>query len=284
MSAQPKKDIVTQNQNQPRALAPVAVDPENGSEILQSDILVPRIMLMQALSDMVVDDRARPGQIVRSTPFEILGDSKTPIEFIPLRAQNKWMLQEFIPGKKKAEYRGMLPRDGGLADSTVDEIHKTGSGLPWEFTYKNNKWRRVKIFEVYALLPRDIKAFEEEVRKSVAQNELPDPDKMLMPVVISFQSTSFRAGQEVATYMAKANAMKTVPYGGVFTLGCEQTSNDQGTFYIFKCEKTGKSQKEWLEQAKRWTDVLRSQRVRVDEEGLEGEGAAVGGGGIPGQF
>jgi hypothetical protein len=184
------------------------------------------------------------------------------------------MLQEHIAGKKKPEYRGLIPRDGGLDDANRIEIQKTGQGLPWEFQYNGRTWRRVKVFDVYALLPRDIKGYASEIERAKSSGELPDPDKMLMPVVISFRSTSFKAGQEVATYMAKAQAMGTVPYGGVFSLGCEQDSNDQGTFYVFKCWKSGRAEKAWVQEASKWGDVLKSNRFKVDETELVTETGA----------
>jgi hypothetical protein len=65
---------------------------EHQEEILRSDIALPKLMLMQALSDHVKKKRATAGDIVKNATGEKVGGDGSPIQFIPLTYQNLWML------------------------------------------------------------------------------------------------------------------------------------------------------------------------------------------------
>src|SRR4051812_2896032 len=67
-------------------------------EVLASDFVTPKILIMQGLSELLKDrtKRLSQGDIVRSTTGEKLGDDKNPVEFIPLRYNSKWMLSEKV--------------------------------------------------------------------------------------------------------------------------------------------------------------------------------------------
>jgi hypothetical protein len=231
--------------------------PVGGEDILSSNIVIPKILLMQGLSDFVADRKAIMGDMVRSTTAEKLGDDKTPLEFIPLTFKNEWILREKVGGK--FEYRGKEPMTASNQDA------------PWEFKKDGADWKRVKALNVYALLPKDIQAEQAEMEKA-KQGLDPDPDKALMPVLISFQSTSFNAGKDLVTHFAKAKKFGQRGYVKTFRLKCYQDKNDKGTYFVYEIESASSTPDDQRKQAEYWYNIVSTQAVQVDDSD-EGEKA-----------
>jgi hypothetical protein len=225
-------------------------------EIVNSDIIIPKVLLMQGLSDFVADGKAAIGDMVRSTTAEKLGDDKKPITFIPLKMTNSWTIQEKVGGKY--EFRGIEPRTAANED------------MEWDFVKNGTDWKRVKTINVFALLPQDIVAFKKEIEK-----EEMDLEKTLMPVVISFRSTSYNAGKTVATFFTKIKSNRQykanlAPYQYELPLECERTENDKGKFVIFKVGSSKPLQADLLEEAAKWYQILntaKNLKIDVSDEG-----------------
>lgn len=239
------------------AVSTQVVHQAGNEEILASDILIPKLLLMQGLSDMVNSRLAAQGDLVKSTTKEIVGSPDKPVEFIPLTFFNQWILQEKVGSKY--EFRGVEPMTAANAD------------LPWDFTQDGTQWKRVKSINVYALLPGDI--VKERDAKKLAQKtgEMPDPNTALMPVLISFRSTSYKAGQAVVTHFARAKKYQLPGYVSTMKLKCRQDKNDMGTFYVFDVEQGGKASPDDQEVASEWYKLLATSKVRVDDSDLESE-------------
>lgn len=230
--------------------------------VLNSDILIPRILLMQGLSPYVVERKAQQGDIMRSVSAEKLGDPTKPITFIPLKQTTSWVITEEVKGK--FEFRGIEPRN-----STNDD-------LEWTFVKNGNNWKRTKAIGVFALLPSDIEGFAAELKRVEETGEAPDLEKTLMPVFISFQSTSFTAGKVVSTFFTKAQSMKSPPYKYFLPLSCELDKNDKGSFYIWKVGGSKPLSGALVGEAAKWYEILNTAKVlKVDTE-ESGEATAGG--------
>lgn len=245
-----------------KALAPTMGGGATG-EVLSSDIILPKGLLMQGTSEFVKARQAQMGDIVRSTPVEVLGGPDSPVEFIPLAIQNLWREMRIVHGARD-EFAGILPR-------TAKNEH-----LPWEFERDGQAHRRVKEIRVFSLLPSDIAGEAEEKEAAEKEGRFVNLDKMLLPIVFSFKSTSFQAGRAVATHFVKAQTMGVPPYGYTMDLTCEEESNDQGSFYVFKVSSKGVVAPEYKETVENWRNTIASQMssIQVDET----EGAESGGG------
>lgn len=251
------KDIVIQE-------APAA-----GEDILSSAIVIPRLLLMQGLSDFVNERKAQQGDIVRKTPFQVLGGPEKPVSFIPITFNNQWMLSELegVGPKAKFAFRGYEKMDASNQD------------LPWEFEKNGTQWKRTKVLNLYALLPADIAAEKAEMAKA-AKGEEVDPDKALLPVLISFRSTSYTAGKDIVTHFAKARKFAQPGYVSVLTLGCTQDTNEHGTFFIYQIGRQGPAAQDQKEVAAYWHKILSTQAVQVeaDESEAPAQAAKVGAG------
>lgn len=259
-----KNEVVKQESNLPAEAGSM-----NQETVLKSDVVIPRLLLMQGLSDLVNDRKAAQGDMVRSTTAEKLGDDKSPVNIIPLTFQNLWMISEDQTGKGKYEFRGYEPRTAA------------NEAAPWDFTMNGTKWKRTKVMNLFALLPSDIEAQKEELKKFEETGDM-NLDKVLLPVVISFRSTSFKAGKEVATLFAKAEAIsrqvgKAVPaYGNMLELHCHQEKNDKGAYFVFSTMAAGKTLPEHRAVAATWYETLSKGNVKV-HDAEEGEAEEVPG-------
>lgn len=266
------QDIAKQESQLPQVAPPADTAQQ---EVLNSDIIIPKLLLMQGLSEFVSERAKDPsgkaisqGDMVRSTTTEIVGDPDRSIDVIPLKMTTEWRLEEKIGGK--FEYRGTEARTAANEDS------------PWEFKKNGADWKRTKVINLFALLPADITAYREELKKFADTGEMPDLNKTLMPVVISFRSTSFNAGKKVATFYAQLRDMMRVspnvrPYNYTLELSCFQDKNDKGQYYVFEVGKTKKLASELVEEAARWYGILNAMKeIRVDTSGEEASPASEG--------
>lgn len=222
-----------------------------GSEgVDANDVLVPRILLMQALSKLVSAGERNASEIIRSTTKEVLAKKGETFEFIPFRIFKSFTI--FDCSGKKPEFRSIEP-------VTVENMN-----APLEYMVDGKNYRRDKTLNFYVLLPKDI-VREQKAKEAIAKGEFPDTDDILFPAVLSFSRSSYQAGRELATHFKKAEAFDIPPSSRVFRLGSKLASNDQGTWPIFTVEKARAAAKDELEAAKRWYDVLAKSSVRIDD-------------------
>lgn len=244
---------------------PAAVVGAPQQQILQSDIVIPKVMLMQALSDLVEEKKAQAGEMVRSSTGEKLGDESKPLDFIPLMYHSLWMLSEDVKGKGNKsdfEFRGYEPRV------------PLNERLEWDFERNGTKWRRTKTMHLFGLLPRDIDAQASAIKEFEETGEV-DIEKALLPVCIALRNMSFKhAAKDVTTFFAKAESIaaqtgKAVPlYGATVQFTCKKEKNDKGAFYVFNMKPAGKTKPEYKAAAKTWFETLCRNVVKVDDSDI----------------
>ena len=75
------KEVVKKEKNE--LANPIKMDEWGGSPITSQDIILPRILMMQPMSDMVTEGNAAFGEFRESLNGTKLGDFKNPIEIVP---------------------------------------------------------------------------------------------------------------------------------------------------------------------------------------------------------
>lgn len=230
--------------------------------VLASDVVIPRVLLMQGLSEFVTDRKAQMGDIVRSTTAEKLGGPESPVEFIPLTYKNFWVNFEIMGGTP--EYRSKEVRNA------------SNEHLEWDYEKDKVPWKRMKLIEVYALLVQDLKAEEENLKAFKETGVLPDLEKTLLPVALTFRSTSYNAGKSLVTHFTKASTFGVKPFAYSLQLSCDSTKNDKGSFYVYKVGNAKPLTHQYLEVADRWYKTVTSRPdLKVDDSDEQGEGRAV---------
>lgn len=207
------------------------------NDVLQSDVLVPYLTVMQGLSDHVIKRKAQLGDINKSTDPTKLGDPDKPIDIIFLTAPRaNWIEKKIIPGQQRPKFWRMYERTA------------TNERLPWEFWVDANDnevpegtpgaiaCKRVKQLLAFALLPADIDAANVEFEKA-KNGELPDLNKALTPVLVSFASSGYKGGKEVATLATQAKSFRQNIWSYQVKLGAKLEQNDQGSFYVFSVDR-----------------------------------------------
>jgi len=231
-----------------------------GEHIDARDVLLPSLYLMQSNSEWVVNEKTKPGEIVKSTGQQVVAPRDGTLVIVPLafnksfriveKAGNKWVRnEEFDPGK-------------------ADE---------WDFMENGKPLKRVSCINVYAYLQKELEAQSVAQAEAQKSGEMMDVSQVALPVLITFRSTGYRAGKEVITHFALAQKCKSEPYTGKLELSAIKQTNDDGTFYTYQVKPFRGGQKltpEQLEECKQWRQLMLVNAVKVDMSG-EGIGETV---------
>lgn len=221
-----------------------------------SDILIPKLLIGQATSKAVQDDRIKFGEIFRSTTLEAVGGRDKPVAIIPLSHTKTWVVSQKVGGK--FEFRQQLPYKPA-----------TDKELPWTWTADGSEWKREQSLNFYVLLPADVSRDLEARQLFADTGELPDVEASLLPCALSFKSTSYKAGKTLVTHFAKAADFAAQPYISIFNLYTDKTMNDQGTFYTLRVERYGKTPLELIPTCEKWQALVAGD-VKVDDSDLAG--------------
>lgn len=250
-------------------------------QTVKSDLLVPRLLLMQGLSKPVAARRAFSGDIVRSGSFERVGGVRDDgnvdsIDIIPLAIKSSWTV--------------MLGEGYGFVRS--EPRTEANDDLPFEFEEDGESRKRYKTIDVIALVADDIRAAAGKVELDADGAPLSLDEAVLLPVAISFKSTGLNAGKNISTFFSRVAAAQesypnTRPYNYVLELSCFQTANDDGEFFVFEIGGTKHISRlgegPFIEQAKRWYGTLQKSNVVLQDEG-QAEDAAEGGQAAPAEY
>lgn len=235
------------------ALDTIRPDNSWGSEgIDASDVVLPRLLLMQGLSELVQEGKTKSGDIIRSTTGEVLGGAQKGVEIIPISSFKTWKLLEIVG--KKYEYRGIEP------------LTAENTNAPLEFLRDGKTWRRDRVLNFYVLLPGDIAKEAAAMKKIQTTGEFPDPRDALFPCVLSFARTSYGAGKDLASHFIRAASFNMPPACSRFSLSSKVEKNDLGTFSILEVNNLGMTSAEDLAVCKKWYEIIfNTKGVKVDD-------------------
>jgi hypothetical protein len=214
-----------------------------GSPITSQDIIIPRILVMQGLSEMVTDGDAKFGEFRESMNKELLGDSKNPVEFIPFLLEKVFIEYEDLKDEKK--YLRMIP------------ITPSNDSLPYQDEEKSAEGKMIKItrdrcMNFYVLLPKEI-----ELGTAI-------------PYMLSFRRTSIKAGKKLATqmYVKNINSGKT-PAATTCLLTNTKSSNDKGTFAVLDIQASRASTQVEQVEAFKWLNLIKQGQAKVHAESFD---------------
>ena len=238
-----KKEVAVKQESELIVATPRVEDwgaPEIGSQ----DILIPKILVMQGLSQFVADGVAQIGDFRDSVSGALLGNLTTPIRFIPVHIDKTWVLSKKIGDRFK--YQTMIP------------VTRDNESMDWEYTDEEGVLcRRDYTMTCYCLLPGDI------------ESGLP------MPYTISFRRTSMRAGKKLFTQMYIRNRQAgQVPPAVIMELSAKREKNDQGTYMVLDVAPVKAASPLEINAAFDLYKTIQGGNVRVDHSDLEAEASA----------
>ena len=182
------------------ALKTISLEDFGMTEVCASDIKIPLALLMQKMSVMVDEEKAKAGEIRGSLEGNLLGGVDKEFFFVPLQIQNVWV--EKIPATKK--FVGVYPR--------------TRLNEKQDLTYLNEQGEevvRTKQIDVFCMDLAELNSGE------------------ALPYKLSFKVTSYDAGKTMITLATKLMMFGKPLYNYVFKVSTIKKENDKGTFYVF---------------------------------------------------
>lgn len=207
------------------------------------NVLIPKLLLMQGLSQAVSDEKASMGDFVDSTTLEVLGTGREkgykPVRFIPIKCFETWVVYEKLGGEK-LQFKEIVPFGGENAK--------------WE--RETETYRRDRVLNFYVLL-------EEQANNPAA-----------LPYTLAFRRTSFVAGKKLSTHFTQCKLAATrgkgrPPAATIFELSATKRENDHGTFYVWDVAPAGETKPEHLQVAYEWFQTLKNEADKYTVDNSE---------------
>lgn len=237
-----EQSVVVQEQaGLPATEAPVDLAAWGLEDMSAKDIMIPKIFIMQAMSKQVTAGDAKFGEFRDSLNNNILSDGKTPIEFVPFLRERCYVIMREEKGQYK--FKTTVPITPANEDWDFEAVDEDGARL-----------KRYRTQSFYALLVKDIK------------------EGSAIPHMISFRSSSSKAGQKLTTTMYVKNiAAKKSPAAMVMELSANKQTNEKGTFMVLDVKEKRPSTTEEVAECFSWVKTIMGGKVKVDHSDLENE-------------
>lgn len=171
------------------------LDAWGDSGITSSDMIIPKALLMQGLSEIVADGNAAIGDYVNSLTSEVIAKKGEELELIPFHMDKYWAISE----KSGNKFR------------RVEQATPANESLPWDFNDADGtECKRTLVRAFYCL-------------------DVNDTDGL--PLIISFASTAAKIGKKLATRMFVMNRQAgKVPCAFSIKVKSEIVKGDKGTY------------------------------------------------------
>jgi hypothetical protein len=220
-----------------------------GQEVnVGSDLLIPKLWLMQGMSEAVNEGKAQVGDWVDSLNFQKFGSLKEPVEVIPFHVVKMWdILTEQEDGQfkwTKSEPIIESPLAVGYNDN-----------LPWNDVLDGKPIKRVRRLNFFVLIPKEVEA------------------GVSIPYVVSFKSTTLKEGQKMLNQMYVRNQRAKLPPAGYkFKLAVGKAENEKGKWFVPQVELGARATQEEVSDAFSWYKMITggSKKVVVDESDVQG--------------
>lgn len=240
-------------ETQSTSLAAFADDAWGFDAIDPKDIIIPRLLLLQANGKLVADEKGAAGDILNTTTYEKLGSGrkkdKKDISVIPIKMYKTLLTELKRDGTKS--FVSLKPITPGMEIPPYDVEQGDGSVL-----------LNMQCINVYFLLA----------------SEATDPTAL--PHVITFKNSSYNAGKVIANHFlgclrARAAGFKderAIPAATVFSLGANGHTNERGqTFFVYEVSKARNASVDELAAAHAWAGLLKGKEVKEASETAQGE-------------
>lgn len=222
-------------------------------EVSSNDMVVPKILPMQGLSEKVAEGLAAMGEFRNSLTNELIGKIGTdPFDVIPFHCTEVFDVYE-------------RQQDGQFKYKTSTPILKNPSAhgyndnAPWQDVVDGMEIKRVRKYNFFVLLPKEIE------------------EGTAMPYVLSFKSTSVKEGKKLFTLMyVRSRAMNLSPAAFKIRIDGIREKNDKGIFIVPNISQGPRTSVAEVTAAKQWFDLVGKASVKVDEsDEVEAQAATV---------
>ena len=200
-------------------------------QIDSSDILIPKILLMQPSSEMVADQKAQMGDFMHSVQEKKIASITEPFEFLPFFNTKRWDIMD--PENQNEWVR-------------AEEFKPGDDNLPWEFVEDGKPRKRVKRLDFFGFIPKFVEAGE------------------ILPMILSFKSTGYREGTKILTQWKTNMEKRKVPFAESYLVGGEKKKNEKNqTYFIPEVRINKEVSAEMLNLCMKWYKDLKHAKVKV---------------------
>lgn len=228
-----KKEVVTKQETE---LAPLNAENSIGASIDASDIMIPKVLLMQAISKLVEEEKAKQGDFIHSLDEVVIGSKEDkPVEFIALGMYKTLQTYE---DNKYIKTESLTPEN---------------SSLPWEEVINGAVVNRTKTMNYYVIRPDDVE------------------NMTVFPMVVTFKRTSLRGGKKLATKLMMLEEFNAACYAKTFKLVARQEEGEKGKYYVMDIVDGRKSSEIEVKHAMKWAERLKTTSIKVHDADEEGE-------------
>lgn len=221
-----KKEVTKKEET---ALAP-AEQASFVNDLDASDIIIPKVLLMQAISQLVEQDKAKQGDFVHSLDEVVVGSKESsPVEFIVL---GMFKTLQTFENNNYIKTEALTPEN---------------SSLPWEEVSAGIKINRTKTMNYYVIRPDDVE------------------NMTVFPMVLTFKRTSLKGGKKLATKLMILHEFGAASYAKTFNLVAKSEEGEKGKYYVMDVIDGRKSTDVEISQAVKWSERLKTDNVQVHE-------------------
>ena len=187
-------------------------------KIDSSDILIPKILLMQPSSVFVNDGDATLGDFRNSVTKEKLGSINESFSFVPFHFTKSWD----------------IVGDGGKF-VRKEEFKPGDENLPWELDSEGVRMKRIKRLDFFGFPLKKLEQGDQ------------------LPMILSFRSTSYREGTKILTQFKLNISKRKLPWCNVWSIKGEKLKNeDNQTCCVTKVDILGETPQDVLEHCMSW--------------------------------
>jgi len=208
----------------------IAVTAPSTGAFSSEDFVIPRIQLIQKMSKKAGKD-AQYGELRDNLNNKLMGSMEKSMEFIPIHGDKKWIVSE-RDEKGRYQWKSTDVWEG-----------------PREFYSEDKKIKNMLSLEFYVLIPEEIEKGED------------------MPYIISFQSTSSKAGKKLATQMYMRNLRGGKPvYAAALNLSVNEETTDDNSYGVMDVSVSREVSKKEIAACENWVGVVTKNNTPAQEE------------------
>lgn len=215
-----------------------------GQNLSSKDVVIPKILPMQGLSQLVADGKANMGEFRDSIDGKLIGSIDKPFSILPFHVEKVWDIKE-----EQADGSYKYARSIPIVENPLSPGYN--DNLSWEGEENGLKVNRVRRMNFYVLLPNEIE------------------EGTSIPYILSFKSTSIKEGKKLYTQMYVRNLRAQLPPPGyIIEVGGQRVKNDKGTFIVPTVKPLAKASADQIGEALSWFKMVKKGAVKVDDSDL----------------
>lgn len=194
------------------------------------DLILPKILLQQALSEAVKQRDARDGDYLNTLTGTVASNDKGEVEVLPFFCRQSYIIEKW--NGKKFEYLKTQPCVVGAEPK------------PYEEEVAGTRFKNSHVYEFFCMLKEGG-----------------------TPAIVSFRSTSHKAGKKLFNIMYLQNPQQgKTPAANWITLGSKAETNDMGTYNVMEIAVSTASNKAEVDECLSWITTIKKSEFKTAEE------------------